>query len=136
MTIGEAFERFLAAEAVPGAGSEWKTGEIESLVEDYLDMLRAALDGASDRQADHWRALPSHLPGRTKGSIEKRHQNVSAVLVERRLRFINGYKPLANYQRALAEEVDRRLATDERPSSCWSTSAGLSASGRKHAAGW
>lgn len=41
-----------------------------------------------------------------------KHRNISAVLAERGLTYIWGYKPLPNYQGDLADEVDRILAGD------------------------
>ena len=52
-------------------------------------------------------------PGRSEGSIEFKHQNVSGVLVELGLPYIEGYKPRSNYQWILATEVESFL--DQRP---------------------
>ena len=49
------------------------------------------------------------LDRRTKGSIERKHQNISAVLHEVGCPFIGGYKPLGNYQALLKEVVVRVL---------------------------
>ena len=45
------------------------------------------------------------LQGRSDPSIERKHQNISAVLLEMGLPFIDGYKPLRNYQRPLLPAV-------------------------------
>jgi hypothetical protein len=50
------------------------------------------------------------LKGRTKGSIERKHQNISAVLIEAGYPYVDGYKPLRNYQALLREIVLDRLS--------------------------
>ena len=57
--------------------------------------------------------LAPQLAGRSEGSIEFKHQNISGVLVERGLPYIEGYKPRSNYQSILATEVESFL--DQRP---------------------
>ena len=46
---------------------------------------------------------------RSDGSVEFKHQNVSSVLVELGLPYIDGYKPRGNYQSLLAKEVESFL---------------------------
>lgn len=46
------------------------------------------------------------LNGRSEGAVEFKHQNISAVLQERGLPWINGYKPRENTQGRLEELVD------------------------------
>lgn len=46
---------------------------------------------------------------RSKSSIEYKFQNISAVLHDHRVPFIDGYKPARNYQAALATEVIRQI---------------------------
>lgn len=50
------------------------------------------------------------LSGRTRGSVERKHQNVSAVLIELGYPYIDGYKPLGNCQELLARVVQERLS--------------------------
>ncbi|MDH2403260.1 DUF3883 domain-containing protein [Bradyrhizobium sp. SSUT18] len=47
--------------------------------------------------------------GRTKGSVEFKHQNVSAVLDEIGLPWIQGYKPRDHYQDSLSDAVGQYL---------------------------
>lgn len=51
--------------------------------------------------------LGKSLPddNRTPGSVERKHQNISAVMINFGLPYISGYKPLGNYQALLAERV-------------------------------
>lgn len=61
------------------AGTPWTTLEIEAAVAGYLGMLHAELTGNSVVKAEHNRMLQAQI-GRSKGSIEYKHQNISAVL--------------------------------------------------------
>ena len=91
------------------SGTRWTTREFETIVADYLDMLQLGLAGQPYSKAERNRALQD-LIGRSKGSIEYKHQNISAVLAEFGLPFIEGYKPARNYQRVLFEIMEERLA--------------------------
>ncbi len=76
-------------------------------------MLRAELGGVAYSKADHRRALLAVLrPGRTAASVEFKHSNVSAVMLELGLPYIKGYKPRGNYQEALAAEIRSRLSSE------------------------
>ncbi|HEY0984191.1 DUF3883 domain-containing protein [Schlesneria sp. T3-172] len=91
----------------------WTAKEVRLLVADYFDMLQSELHGNPYNKAEHCRALAPSLSARTKNAIEFKHQNVSAVLVELGVPYIEGYKPLRNYQSILASEVEAYL--DQRP---------------------
>lgn len=45
------------------------------------------------------------LPGRSKGSVEYKYQNVSGVLYELGFPYIPGYKPARNYQKRLLPDI-------------------------------
>jgi hypothetical protein len=92
---------------------DWTQNEARLVVADYFDMLEAELLGKAYKKSDHRKALAPKLAGRSDGSIEFKHQNISGVLVELGLPYIEGYKPRANYQELLATEVEKFL--DERP---------------------
>jgi hypothetical protein len=68
-------------------------------------MLNAEMRGEHPVKAEVNRALQVLLPARTRGSIEYKLQNVSAVLEEQHLPFIDGYKPARNFQADLREAV-------------------------------
>lgn len=76
----------------------WSVEEIDAIVADYLDMLRAELAGQTYSKAEHNQRLRAKLRNRTKGSIEYKHQNISAVLLELDAPYIRGYKPMRNYR--------------------------------------
>ena len=64
-------------------------------------MLRLELSGCRYNKTEHRRALMEQLNNRSKGSVEMKHQNISAVLIEMGIPYIDGYKPRFNYQRSL-----------------------------------
>tara|TARA_B100002003_G_scaffold92852_1_gene86509 strand:- start:1283 stop:2590 length:1308 start_codon:yes stop_codon:yes gene_type:complete len=88
----------------------WDWLECEFLVNDYVAMLEKHLVGASYSKAAHRRTLQPRLNNRSEGSIEYKHQNVSAVLLELGLPYIPGYKPAFNYQQQLKQVVLSYLA--------------------------
>jgi len=87
------------------AGDDWNDREIILLVADYLEMLHMELTGIPFVKMNHTRRLMPLLLGRTKGSIEKKRMNVSAVLIEYRLPTIIGYKPYFNRQKGNFESI-------------------------------
>jgi hypothetical protein len=50
------------------------------------------------------------LTGRSRTSVEYKFQNISAVLIDYRHPFVNGYKPASNYQESLVDIVAAGLA--------------------------
>ena len=90
---------------------DWTEVEVDAIVEDYFDMLQAELCGDPFNKSAHRRAVAPKLDDRTDGSIERKHQNTSAVLISLGLPYISGYKPLGNYQTLLAREVQHFVHT-------------------------
>jgi hypothetical protein len=86
------------------SGADWTRLEVEATVADYIIMLAHELRGESYNKAEHNRNLRS-LINRSRGAIELKHQNISAVLLELAMPWINGYKPRGNYQELLREVV-------------------------------
>lgn len=95
-------------------GKPWTRGEVETAVAAYLHMLRLSLNGQVPNKAEHNRQLQRLLPARSEGSIERKHGNISAVLLELGVRPLRGYRPLFNYQRLLVEVVSEALLDDTR----------------------
>ena len=89
--------------AVSRAGWSWE--ECEHIVADYFDMLKLELSGTAYNKAARNRALREKLENRTKASVERKHQNISAILMEAGMPIIDGYKPLSNYQRKVLPDV-------------------------------
>lgn len=90
-------------------GSDWSDEELDLIVADYFAMLRAEQDGEQYVKAAHRRALMEQI-GRTKRSVEFKHMNISAVLRELGIPWIEGYRPKPNYQRSIFAAIDRYLS--------------------------
>jgi hypothetical protein len=86
-------------------GEPWRRLEVDAVVAGYAVMLRKELRGERYSKADAVRELQVLLPARSATSIERKLQNISAVLDETGLDWIDGYKPLAHYQRELKAAV-------------------------------
>lgn len=95
------------------ANRHWSREEVAATVRFYLDMLELEIHRTPFNKAERNRALREFLDDRSSGAVERKHQNISAVLVAERLPYVDGYKPLGNYQGILAEEVDTQL--EQRP---------------------
>ncbi|MDP1535609.1 MAG: DUF3883 domain-containing protein [Burkholderiales bacterium] len=72
-------------------------------------MLTLQLTGQHYNKTEHRRRLQKLLNNRSDGSIERKHQNISAILIGLHCPWITGYKPLGNYQALLLEIVEARL---------------------------
>ena len=94
------------------ASKVWTDAENDLIVADYFAMLSEELAGRRPNKAAHNRALQNQI-GRGPGSIEYKHQNISAVLQWLGQPWIDGYKPALNFQGSLVEAVARWL--DRRP---------------------
>ena len=86
----------------------WSREEVDRIVRDYLEMLRLEQAGASYNKSERRRRLMQRID-RSPGSIERKHQNISAVMVDLGLPRIEGYLPAKNYQALLLEAVDACL---------------------------
>lgn len=86
----------------------WSDQEIDHIVADYFAMLTDELVGRAFNKAARNRDLQAVID-RSKGSIEFKHQNISAVLLGLGQPWIEGYKPAANFQNALVDGVLRWL---------------------------
>ena len=94
----------------------WTDAENDLIVADYFAMLADDIAGRPYSKAEHRRALLPLLDSRSEGSIEFKHQNISAVL--KGLALLNGwedigipgYKPAFNFQTSLIDAVARWMA--------------------------
>lgn len=85
----------------------WTDLENDLIVADYFAMLSKDLAEEPYNKSEHRRLLKPHLQNRTDGSIEFKHQNISAVLKGLGETWISGYKPAFNFQASLVEAVSR-----------------------------
>jgi len=86
------------------AGTDWSKAELDLIVADYFAMLNEEQAGQTIHKTEHRRALMEHL-GRSNGSIEFKHRNISAVLAQLGLPQIRGYIPAWNFQAAIADAI-------------------------------
>jgi len=90
-------------------GDDWSRVEVEATVAAYLQMLDQELREVPFNKSDSRRRLLAVLNGRSESAIERKHQNISAILIELGFPSVRGYKPLSNYQRLLYDVVRERL---------------------------
>jgi hypothetical protein len=98
---------------VKSMGEDWGQEEVEATVADYFNMLDKELRGQDYNKTEHRRHLSAIINKRSDGAIERKHQNISAVLRDLDFPFINGYKPLGNYQQMLFSVVYNRLENNQ-----------------------
>ncbi len=87
----------------------WGRAEVEAIAADYFSMLDRELRDLPYNKTEHRSRLKALLAGRSDGSVERKHQNISAILIEIGFPYVSGYKPLHNYQELLREVVLDRL---------------------------
>lgn len=92
------------------ANVPWTDLENDLIVADYFAMLKDDLAERPYNKTEHRNALIPLLNGRSHGSIEFKHQNISAVLKALGEAWIPGYKPALNFQDSLIDAVARWLA--------------------------
>ncbi len=76
---------------------KWTNDELIAAVDVYVSMLEASNRGETVVKSDEIRTLLSgRLTGRTKGSVEYRFANISAVLETAGKPWLEGYVPARN----------------------------------------
>jgi hypothetical protein len=91
-------------------GTDWTVDEVALLVGSYFLMLAEERAGRDYNKSEYRRSVIAAV-GRKPGSIERKLQNVSAVLDEIGIPWIQGYKPLPHYQDALVAVVEQQVRT-------------------------
>lgn len=94
------------------SGKPWTREEVELAVRTYMYMLRAQESGQTVNKSECNRRLAAKIPARNDFSISRKHSNISAVLTLMGIQTLSGYKPLFNFQRALADAVERIVQED------------------------
>jgi hypothetical protein len=61
---------------------DWSREEVEAIVVDYLNMLTLELAGQSYNKTEHRKALQVRLNDRSDASIEFKHCNISAAMID------------------------------------------------------
>jgi Domain of unknown function (DUF3883) len=90
-------------------GTDWEADEIGPVVTAYFEMLEGDLRGLQVNKAAKYREL-SAIIGRTHKSVERKFQNISAVLDKLEEPWIRGLAPLFNIQKALSEAIDKHFS--------------------------
>ncbi len=90
----------------------WTDEENDLIVADYFAMLADDFRGRVYNKTAHRRKLLPLLRNRSEGSIEFKHQNISAALKGLGEEWIPGYKPANNFQTALTDAVVRWLVAN------------------------
>ena len=91
---------------------DWTESEIDAVVADYFGMLGDELASRPFVKLTRYRSLAERIPRNIK-SIERKHQNISAIMIGFGQPWVTGLKPAKHYQNALADGVLRWL--DQRP---------------------
>ena len=94
-----------------GEGLDWSDAELDLIVADYFSMLKEEALSSVYNKTEHRRSLMQMI-NRSNGSIEFKHANISAVLQQLGLPWIQGYKPRVNFQTAIIAAIDRYLSRD------------------------
>lgn len=84
---------------------DWSKSEVNIIVTDYFQMLIEEIKGSAYNKTEHRRSILPFLKNRSEQSVEFKHRNISAVLANIGVPYINGYKPAWNYQKLLEEAV-------------------------------
>ena len=87
------------------AFTNWSNQENHIIVEDYFSMLIDELKGNKINKTHHRKSIIPSLNNRTNGSVEFKYQNISAVLAEMGLPYIEGYKPRFNIQKSTLTSI-------------------------------
>ena len=93
-------------------GDNWSRVEMEACVASYLTMLALELNGQRYNKTAYAEALMRKLDDRNRGSVEFKHCNISAVLLDLGYPSISGYKPRFKYQHELVDVVESQLAAN------------------------
>ena len=89
--------------------SNWSRSEVEIVVSEYFEMLRKQLADIPFNKSEHRRKIMPLLNSRSDKSIDFKHCNISAVLIQLGKTYIAGYKPLWNYQGLLRDVILDRI---------------------------
>ena len=88
---------------------DWSRHEVELIVADYLHMLTLELAGQRFSKAEHRRRLQQGLNARSEASIEFKHCNISAALIDFGFPYVTGYQCRSNYQALLTVVLEEQL---------------------------
>lgn len=90
-------------------GEDWTDDEIRATVESYFEMFAKQQREEPFVKAEFIRGLVSRVHGRSAKSVEFKFQNISAVLDEMGLPWLQGFKPKSNYQKSKLPQMVAEL---------------------------
>lgn len=90
------------------AGSNWSDIAVEIAVAGYFDLWQRTLQGQSPVKLHKYREISAQI-GRSEKSVERKFQNISAVLERVGLPWLPGLAPLRNYQHVLIVAVEQKI---------------------------
>lgn len=96
-------------DAMEPKGSDWTDREVDLVVGAYFEMWKNSLAGLGVVKLHKYQEL-SEATGRTVKSVERKFQNISAVLERIGLPWISGLAPLRNFQNALIQAVEAQVS--------------------------
>ena len=83
----------------------WTDIELKKAIKAYFKMLKFERTKTPYVKAEINRALQKELPDRNHNSIEYRWQNISSVLADNKIQFIDGFKPAKNVGANVKERI-------------------------------
>jgi 5-methylcytosine-specific restriction enzyme A len=83
----------------------WTDAELKLAIEAYFLMLKYEQQKTPYVKVEINRQLQAKMPTRTHKSIEYRWQNISSVLNDNKLPYIDGYKPAKNVGANVKERI-------------------------------
>ena len=95
-----------------GSG-DWTPTELRVVSDDYFAMLKEKLTG-EDYSKMRYRTTLQQSVNRPNDAIERKYQNISAILQHLGFHWFDDYKPRSNYQAALVAAVEANLDRDTR----------------------
>ena len=88
---------------------DWFRIEVEATGSAHFEMLDLELRGMPYNTTESRRRLMRLLDGRSDGAVERKHRNISAMLIELGFPYIPGCEPLRNYQQLLFDVVVEQM---------------------------
>lgn len=93
-------------------GGNWSRIEVEACVAAYRHMLALELNGQRYSKTEYANRLLKTLDARSRASVEFKHCNISAVMMDLGYPSIRGYKQRGNYQSLLLDVVEAQVEAD------------------------
>jgi 5-methylcytosine-specific restriction protein A len=83
----------------------WTDAELKKAIKAYFKMLKYEKNKTAYVKAEINRAVQKEIPNRSHKSIEYRWQNISSVLDDNKIAFIDGFKPANHVGQNVKERI-------------------------------